>query len=108
MAYRGISLRRAIEARGIDVIEVYPFAAKVMLFGRPVPKKQTPVGRAWLYERLQLLVNGLPDPERPISHDEGDAIIAAYTAYQYDTGMAAALGVPEEGLIYLPTRTAIT
>jgi predicted nuclease with RNAse H fold len=107
MAYRAIRLRTAIEECGIDTIEVYPFAAKVMLFGRPGPKKQTPAGRVWLYERLRPLVEGLPGPNAPLSHDESDAILAAYTAYQFGIGKAVGLGDPDEGLIYLPTTPVI-
>ena len=44
MAERGIALRRTLEASGLRVLEVYPFATKRILFGKKMPKKTTPEG----------------------------------------------------------------
>ena len=44
MAERGMALRDALEARGVRVIEVYPYATKGLLFGKTMPKKTTPEG----------------------------------------------------------------
>jgi len=103
MIYRSMALRRTLEAQGIPVIEVYPYASKVRLFGRPIPKKTTKAGRQWLRQRLEGLVPGLREYGRPLSHDELDAIVAAYTGYLHGQGQAEAVGDPQEGLIYLPT-----
>ena len=103
MVYRAMALRRTLEAQGIPVIEVSPYASKVRLFGRPIPKKTTKAGRQWLRQRLEGLVPGLREYGRPLSHDELDAIVAAYTAYLHGQGQAEAVGDPQEGLIYLPT-----
>ncbi len=46
MVYRAIALKDEITARGYQVIEVYPYAAKVRLLGRHIPKKITPEGIA--------------------------------------------------------------
>ncbi len=59
MAERGIALRGELEARGLRVIEVYPYATKCQLFGKRMPKKTTPEGVRWLRERLAPLVAGL-------------------------------------------------
>jgi len=102
MVYRAMRLRRALEERGYAVMEVYPYASKVRLFGRPVPKKTTRAGRQWLHERLEGLVPALREHRHPLSHDELDAIVAAYTAYLRGRGQAEAVGDREEGVIYVP------
>jgi len=107
MVYRAIRLRRALEERGYAVMEVYPYASKVRLFGRPIPKKTTKAGRQWLRQRLEGLVPGLREHRRSLSHDELDAIVAAYTAYLHGQGQVEAVGEREEGAIYVPkTRAA--
>jgi predicted nuclease with RNAse H fold len=107
MVYRAMRLRRALEERGYGVMEVYPHASKVRLFGRLVPKKTTKASRQWLRERLEALVPGLPEHRHPLSHDELDAIVAAYTAYLRGRGQAEAVGDREEGVIYLPKVGAV-
>ena len=44
MVYRGLALKEQLEAEGHRVLEVYPYASKVRLFGKPLPKKTTPEG----------------------------------------------------------------
>ncbi len=102
MIYRAMRLRRTFEARGIPVIEAYPYASKVRLWGKDIPKKTTPAGRQWLRERLEGLVPGLAEHPAPLGHDQLDAVVAAYTAYLYDHGLAEGVGDPDEGLIYVP------
>lgn len=102
MIYRSMQLRRTLEAQGITVIEVYPHASKVRLFGHHIPKKTTKAGRQWLHERLEGLVPALVEHKHPLSHDELDAIVAAYTAYLRGQGQAEAVGDREEGVIYVP------
>jgi len=107
MVYRAMRLRRALEQRGYAVMEIYPYASKLRLFGRPIPKKTTKAGRQWLHERLEGLVPGLAEHRHPLSHDEIDAIVAAYTAYLHGRGQAEAVGDREEGFIYLPKAGAV-
>ena len=107
MICRSMALRRTLEAQGIPVIEVYPHASKVRLFGRSIPKKTTKAGRQWLHERLEGLVPGLREHRRSLSHDELDAIVAAYTAYLHGRGQAEAVGDREEGFIYVPKAGAV-
>ena len=102
MIHRAMGLRRALEEGGHAVVEVYPYASKVRLFGRPIPKKTTKAGRQWLRERLEGLVPGLLEHEGGLSHDELDAIVAAYTAYLRGQGQAEAVGDRREGVIYVP------
>ena len=107
MIYRSMALRRTLEAQGIPVIEVYPHASKIRLFECPIPKKTTKTGRQWLQERLERLVPGLRGHGRLLSHDELDAIVAAYTAYLHGQGQAEAVGDREEGFIYVPRARAV-
>lgn len=101
MIYRAIGLRERIALTRTEVIEVYPYASKVRLFGRSIPKKGTVEGRRWLRQRLDGLVPGLA-AAGPLGHDELDALVAAYTAYLYGTNRAVQVGDPQEGAIVLP------
>ena len=103
MVLRGIALRRTLEARDLHVLEVYPYATKRVLFGNPIPKKTTPVGLRWLRDHTTTLVPTLAGIERDLTHDELDAVIAAYTALLFARGEAAALGNEAEGTIIVPT-----
>jgi predicted nuclease with RNAse H fold len=102
MVYRAIGLRRALAERGYAAMEIYPYASKVRLFGRPIPKKTTKAGRQWLRRRLEGLVPGLREHEGRLGHDQLDAIVAAYTAYLHGQGQVEAVGDREEGVIYVP------
>jgi len=103
MIHRAIGLKRAFEALGLTVIEVYPYASKVRLFGRPPHKKTTPRGQRWLRQRLEPLIGGLANYPSPLGHDELDALVAAYTAYLYGQGRGEAVGDSVEGEIVLPS-----
>lgn len=102
MVYRGIGLRRLLEEAGLSVLEVYPYASKVALFGRPLPRKTTSAGRAFLRARLEPLIPGLAGLQRRLSHDELDALVAAYTALLVAEGKAERVGSEEDGTICLP------
>jgi len=103
MVYRAIHLKDEIEARGYPVIEAYPHATKVALFGRSIPPKTTAAGILFLKERLaQLMPNLIPYLPR-FNHDLCDALLAAYTAYAYTRDEVESIGDPDEGLIIIPT-----
>ena len=101
---RGMALSGAMREQGLAVIEVYPYGSKVRLFGQRIPKKTTAPGRAWLRGRLEALIPRLADRQDPLTHDELDAVVAAYTALLRDRGQAEEVGDPAEGLICLPLR----
>ncbi|HLA81078.1 MAG TPA: hypothetical protein VJP78_05505, partial [Thermoleophilia bacterium] len=82
---------------GFPVIEVYPYGSKVRLFGRAIPKKTRPEGRAWLRQRLEGLIQGLADCGRPLGHDELDALVAAYTALVRDRARRKRWETPSKG-----------
>lgn len=100
MVYRAIALRHELGRHGHLVIEVYPYATKVRLWGA-IPRKTTPAGLEFLRERLAALIPGLA-PERVQHHDLADALIAAYTGYLHHRHMTEAMGHPEEGLLFIP------
>ena len=108
MTERGIALRAELQRRGLRVIEVYPYASKCRLFGKRMPKKTTPDGVRWLRDRLAPLVAGLDAVPRTLTHDELDAVVAAYTAVLYTLGQATALGDEAEGAIVVPDLIALT
>ena len=102
MVYRAIALKDRLEGRGFEVIEVYPYASRVRLFGE-LPRKTTVTGRRTLQVKLRHLIPSLPAPkERLLSHDMLDALLAAYTGILYLDGQTQALGDPIEGLLHLP------
>jgi len=102
MVYRGIKIREALERRGYQVIEVYPYASKVRLWGKPFPPKTRPDGLAFLRGHLASLMPSLSPYTADFSHDLCDAAIAAYTAFLHHSGKTRQAGNPEEGAIYIP------
>jgi len=108
MVYRGIGLKTKLESEGYKVIEVYPYASKLRLFGKNIPKKTTPTGLAFLKQYIcQLLPNITPDVDG-FKHDMCDAAIAAYTAFLCSQGKTELCGEPEEGTICLPVLDRVT
>lgn len=103
MVYRAIGLKNVIAARGYQVIEVYPYATKVALFGRSIPPKTTAAGIASLRERLAQLMPSLIPYLPRFNHDLCDAVLAAYTAYACTRGKVESIGDPEEGVIIIPS-----
>ena len=102
MVYRGIRLKTELEAGGFEVIEVYPYASKVRLWGKDIPQKTTPIGLAFLKQHISLLLPGITPYIDGFNHDLCDAAIAAYTAFLYCQGKTELCGKTEEGVICLP------
>ena len=92
---RGMRLRAMLEARGFEVIEVYPGGAQDVL---GIPRKGE--GREKLYEGLRSLgIRGL----KPDATDhELDAVTAALVGALYLLGLHEVYGDPEEGVIVMP------
>lgn len=101
--YRGIELKNKLCQQGFQVIEVYPYASKVRLFGKTIPRKTTPQGVAFLKEHLGNILPGLKPYLGMFDHNFCDAAAAAYTALLYCQGMVDALGNSEEGVIFIPS-----
>lgn len=101
MIYRGIRLKAELESVGYEVIEVYPYASKVRLFGRP-PPKSTSAGLIFLKQHIGRLLPNVARYVDGFAHHLCDAAIAAYTAFLYSRGETELCGKPEEGAICLP------
>jgi predicted nuclease with RNAse H fold len=93
---RGIKLRKALERKGYKVIEVYPGATQDIL---KIARKSVSLKK--LREGLEKL--GIKIEKRKLTHDELDAITAAYTAFLHLRGKTLTLGNEEEGTIVIPT-----
>jgi predicted nuclease with RNAse H fold len=92
---RGIKLRRILEKKGYKVIEVYPGATQDIL---KIARKNVSLKK--LREGLKKL--GIKIEERELTHDELDAITAAFTGYLHLKGMSLSLGNEKEGVIVVP------
>ena len=106
MVYRAIGLADRLRSLGCDVLEVYPYASKVMLFGRPIPRKTTAEGLGFLRERLERLIPGLAAGAGSLDHDLCDALVVAYTAYLHSLGRTESVGLEEEVPLVLPAPRA--
>ena len=102
LIYRGMKLSQDLAERGYKVIEVYPYATKVLLFGDKNPPKNSPQGLAFLKERLSNLIDGLDPHLDGLNHDRCDALLAAYTASLHWEDRTDMLGTPEEGFMVVP------
>ena len=105
LIYRGIELKTSIGrelGRAGEVIEVYPFASKVRLFGKTVPRKTTEQGMSFIREKLGDILPSLKPYLETCDHDLCDAAVAAYTALLYHQNRVDALGNSEEELIFVP------
>ena len=106
MIYRAIALADKLRALGVEVIEVYPHASKVFLFGNPIPKKTTREGKDFMTRKLNALIPRLSATDQDLDHDDHDALVAAHTAYLHTRGNARAFGIQEEAQIYTPANPA--
>lgn len=110
MVYAATRLRETLKARGVTVLEVYPYATRVRLFGFPprgAPKKSTPEGRATLAAlmRERLSPAGAGALSSNSTHDALDAVLASYTGVLHLQGHTDLLGNPREGRIVVPERS---
>ena len=97
-----MELNQTLCARGYQVIEAYPYATKVILFGDKIPPKNSPRGLAFLKEKLAQLVGGIAPYMDNLNHDRCDAILAAYTACLHCQDSTDSLGTAEDGHIVVP------
>ena len=106
LIYRGIELKTSIGRdvkQASQVIEVYPFASKVRLFGKNIPRKTTKQGMSFLKDKIGDILPGLKPHLDMFDHDLSDAAIAAYTAFLYHQNRVDALGNRKEGIIFIPS-----
>ena len=104
MVYRAIDLKRDPSSQDCEVIEVYPYASKVILLGKSIPKKTSRAGLEFLQEKLGALVSGMDLYPDGLDHDGYDAVVAGYTAYLHGTGTTESIGSPDEVPIIVPSQ----
>ena len=102
LIYRGISLSQDLRANGHNVIEVYPHATKVLLFGDKVPPKNSAASVEYMVGHLTPLVSGMEEHADDLDRNACDAIINAYTGQLHAQSNTDTLGDPEEGILVLP------
>lgn len=100
--YRGVKFRKDLTQRGYEVIEVYPYATKIKVFGDGIPPKSRPESLVHLREHLPKLVPGTECYADELNHHKCDAVLTAYTGYLHLRGETDTLGIPEEWMISIP------
>jgi predicted nuclease with RNAse H fold len=106
LIYRGIELKTNVGRevkQDSQIIEVYPFASKVRLFGKNIPRKTTKQGMSFLKDKIGDILPSLKPHLDMFDHDLSDAAIAAYTAFLYYQNRVDALGNSKEGIIFIPS-----
>lgn len=98
MIYKAIKWTKILRRYGFTVIEIYPYATKVRLFGKPVPSKtkNLSVLKALVFSL------GFPEAVSECNHDQIDAILAAYTGLLYIQGNTEEVGDETESKIVIP------
>jgi len=105
MVERAIKLNKELPTRGYEVIEIYPYASKIRLWGKRMPKKTSAEGLEYLKIHVTRIIPDLALHRAKLDHDLCDAVIAAYTAYLHYQGKTEPIGDPDEGLIYVPVAS---
>ena len=103
LIYRGIEINRRLINLGHEVIEVYPHATKVILFGDGANRKNVARNPHYLKERLAGLVTGLNHHVNGQDHSACNAVLNAYTALLHAQNKTDILGSSEEGMLVLPS-----
>jgi predicted nuclease with RNAse H fold len=102
LIYRGIHLSKILRESGHQVIEVYPHATKMLLFGDKVPPKNSAISVSYVIGHLTPLVSGMEKHADDLDRNTCDAIINAYTGQLHSQSKTDVLGDPDEGILVLP------
>ena len=102
LIYRGIELSKTLRAAGHTVIEVYPHASKMLLFGDKVPPKNSAASINYMIGHLTPLVSGMEEHADDLDRNSCDSIINAYTGQLHTQSNTDILGDPDEGILVLP------
>ena len=102
LIYRGIRLSKELRCEGYNVIEVYPHATKMLLFGDKLPPKNSAASLSFMIDHLSPLVSGMEGYADDLDRNSCDAIINAYTGQLHAQSATDVLGDPEEGILVLP------
>jgi predicted nuclease with RNAse H fold len=85
------------------IIEVYPFACSVGLFGNTIPRKNTKQRIVFVRNKLRDILLNIEPYLDMFNHDLCDAAVAAYTALLYNQNRVDALGNSGEGIVFIPS-----
>ena len=102
LIYRGIGLKDELQHQGYEVIEVYPHATKVILFGEQALPRKGSRSTAYLKEQLSTRVSGLDTYSGTLNKNSSDALLNAYTALLHMREGTDLLGSPHEGMLIIP------
>jgi predicted nuclease with RNAse H fold len=102
LIYRGIGLKGELHLRGYEVIEVYPHATKVILFGEQALRQKGSRLVTYLKGRLGTLIAGLAEYRGTLNKNNSEALLNAYTALLHMCEGTDLLGDPQEGLLSIP------
>ena len=102
LIYRGIALSLRLRQAGFEVVESYPHATKVILFGDKVPPKNSAASLVFIKERLTPLIGGLSPHLKGLDRNGCNAVLNAYTGLLHSQDNTDVLGSPEEGTLVLP------
>ena len=103
LVYRAVRLNRELTDLGHRLIEVYPHASKLLLFGDKLPpKRNAKKNLGFIKDRLPSLVNGLDECMTELDSSSCDSLINAHIALLHATGETDVVGSDAEGLIALP------
>jgi len=102
MIYKAIKWTKFLRHYGFTVIEIYPYATKVRLFGKPVPSKTKHLS---VLKELVIKL-GFPEAVAKCNHDQIDALLAAYTGLLYIQGNTEEVGDETESKIVVPKGKA--
>ncbi len=99
MIYKAIQWTQVLRNHGFKVIEIYPYATKVRLFGKPVPSKTKKLASL---KELVVELGFDTDSISQCNHDQIDAILAAYTGLLYVQRNTDEVGDVTESKIVIP------
>ena len=102
LIYRSIELRKLLSESDFEVIEVYPHATKVILFGDKVPRRKSAASLVFLKERLALLISYIGPYMVGMDRNACNAVLNAYTGFLHTRNETDVLGSEEEGTLVLP------
>ena len=99
---RSVEINRQLNALGLQVIEVYPYATKVLLFGDKMPTGKTSANLDFLRAEASVLIPDLVHHVDNLGRDGCDAALNAYTGFLYLRNQTDVLGDATEGLVVIP------
>jgi predicted nuclease with RNAse H fold len=107
LVYRAVALNQQLSEMGHRLIEVYPHATKVVLFGDKVPSKNRPESLPFMKARLPDLIDGLDPYMDVLDRSSCDALMNAHTAMLHAREETDQVGSASEGFIALPKLVRI-